>query len=104
MQEQISSGLKMIINLHQVDDIETREEKREHRFVRACLRVAMYSKGAVRDKVIAEACEVLECSPEELEFLMGHTLSVEGENQIFDFPDSERRRQALDAQNLMAAE
>lgn len=83
------------------------EPSAEFSFISACLKVAYNSVGTTREKVTQEVAEILECEIESLDFLFTDRPVRGSDDEVFDFPDSERRRAALAARSeslLYAAE
>lgn len=78
-----------------INECETAETSAEFNFISACLKVAYNSVGTTREKVTQEVADLLECNIEDLNFMFNDRPSRASENEIFDFPDSERRRAAI---------
>lgn len=76
-------------------EFETVETPAEFSFIKACLKVAYNSVGTTREKVTNEVAELLECDVESLDFLFNDRPNRTADNDVFDFPDSARRRAAL---------
>lgn len=79
-------------------------ENAEVVFVSGGLKAAMNTPPSVRQKIIHDVSEALNCSPLELEFLFSGTGTDADEASIYDFPDSERRRRIIRDNRLDAAE
>lgn len=71
-------------------------------FLHGALRAAQNSRALVRDKIINDIIEVLECEADEIEFLFKH--EPQNDQEIFDFPDDERLRFVMRNNFLDAAE
>lgn len=78
-----------------IAEFETLETSAEFSFISACLKVAYNSVGTTRDKVTEEVAQLLECDVESLDFLFQENPSRRSDDEVFDFPDSARRRAAL---------
>lgn len=72
-------------------------------FITGGLKAALHSQNHIRDNVLGDVSEALNCTPEDLNFLF-----EDGENReddtIFDFPDEDRRRKVMRDNFLDAAE
>lgn len=73
-------------------------------FITGGIKAAMNTSPSVRNKIVKDVSEVLNCTPLELEFLFGGTEADADEATIYDFPDSERRRRIIRENRLDAAE
>lgn len=73
-------------------------------FVVGGLKAAFHSQKTVRNNVMSDVSKVLNCDPGELDFLFGHDSHSGAELDVFDFPDSDRRRQVIRKNHLDAAE
>lgn len=73
-------------------------------FVTGGLKAALHSHNAVRKNVMSDVSRVLNCDPQELDFLFGETAATSNDNDVFDFPDSHRRRRVIRNNFLDAAE
>ncbi len=73
-------------------------------FVSGGIKAAMNTPPAMRQKIIQDVSEALNCEPLDLEFLFSPQKAETDEASIYDFPDSERRRQIIRSNQLDAAE
>ncbi len=73
-------------------------------FIMGGLRAAQNSKPKIRHKILKDVAEVLNTSPESLEFLFVESCNDNSDAEIYDFPDSSRRRQIIRHNLLDAAE
>ena len=71
-------------------------------FISAGIKAAQNSQTEVRDMVLEDVSQALACAPKDLEFLFSPT--DDDDNEVYDFPDSERRRKVISYNNLDAAE
>ncbi len=72
-------------------------------FIAGGLKAAKNCPEIHRQKVLHDVSQVLQCTPQDLNFLFD-AQGDEPDNSIYDFPDSERRRQVLRHNGLLAAE
>lgn len=72
-------------------------------FIAAGLKAARNSRNDIRATVLDDVSKALDCTPEDLSFLFKGVPEDE-DVTIYDFPDSERRRQVIAYNNLDAAE
>lgn len=77
------------------------ETTSEMLFIQGGLRAARNSPPSIRETVMNDLSHIMGCSTESLEFLFG---SDQDDKSIYDFPDSERRRQVIRDNKLDAAE
>ena len=73
-------------------------------FIAGGLKAALNCLKPVRKSVISDVSKALNCEPEDLEFLFTDSADAKVDLTIFDFPDSERRRQIIRNNFLDAAE
>ena len=73
-------------------------------FISGGLKAAKNSRKLVRSNVLDDVSEALNCQPEELSFLFDSESTIASDSEIFDFPDSERRRTVIRNNQLDMAE
>lgn len=72
-------------------------------FIQGAIRAARNVKPELREKLMRDLSMALACSPAELEFLFEQGEDIDP-RELYDFPDSERRRRVIRENRLDAAE
>ncbi len=73
-------------------------------FISGGLKAAMNTRSTVRDNILGDVCQALNCKPEALDFLFEGGGKLDDDEADFDFPDAERRRKIIRDNHLDAAE
>lgn len=73
-------------------------------FVTGGIKAAFHTKNAVRETILDDVSQALNCSSEDLAFLFENNDASETESNVFDFPDADRRRWVIRENQLNAAE
>lgn len=73
-------------------------------FISGGIKAAMNTPHAVRQKIMSDVSEALNCTSAELAFLFSGCEPQIDDTSIYDFPDSERRRRVIRENRLDAAE
>lgn len=73
-------------------------------FVSGGLKAALYTKNSVRETILNDVSQALNCDAEDLTFLFESSNDTESDNNIYDFPDADRRRRVIRENHLNAAE
>ncbi len=87
--------MNKLLEIEDEDELAIVEMSPEFSFISACLKVAFNSVGTTREKVTNEVADLLECDITDLDFMFNDRSTNMSDNEVFDFPDSERRRAAL---------
>lgn len=85
--------LRLMIDNTAPDDLAPLPVHPSADFIQAAIRAAKHSAHTTRAKVIADVCEVLDCSKEDLAFLF----AAKTEDASFHFPDYRREYVILEA-------
>ena len=72
-------------------------------FVSAGLVAAFHTKKTVRETILSDVSNALNCKSEDLEFLFSDEQDDDS-SADFDFPDAERRRRVMRENRMDAAE
>ena len=85
-------------------ELEIKAKSADVQFLSGALRAAKYASPKIRQKVLSEITDRLDCSAEELAFMFDGAKNDNSDNRAYDFPDSERRRKFIRDNFLDAAE
>lgn len=81
--------LRLIIENTPSDELAPMPQCPSNDFIEAALRTARHSKSTTRSAILADVCDVLSCSPEDLNFLFEHKSVPNRNRPVFglELPD-----------------
>jgi len=85
--------IRLIIENTPSDELAPMPQHSSSQFIEAALKTAKYSKASTRHAILADVCEVLSCSLEDLDFLFEHQAVPTRNRHIFnlELPDYRMR-------------